>query len=126
MYPAALQFLSRGAGNVLSIMWFSMLWLLGIDSMFALVEGLATVITDTPRFRHVRKEKVAAIACILGFIGSIAFASDIGRPLLDVFDHYIINYGLFVTGSLEALTVSWIWGFKETREKCGRACAPCA
>ena len=122
VYPAALQFLSKGAANVLSIMWFGMLWLLGIDSMFALVEGVSTVITDTPRFRHLRKETVAGVACVLGFVGSIAFASDIGRPLLDVFDHYIINYGLFVTGSLEALTVSWIWGWQETKEKCGRAC----
>ena len=123
MYPVALQFLSRGAANIVAALWFLMLFLLGIDSMFALVEGIATVITDTPRFRHLRKETMAGVTCALGFIGSVAFASDIGRPLLIVFDHYIVNYGLFVTGSLEALTVSWIWGFRETKEKCGRACA---
>ena len=55
VYPAALQFISKGGANILSILWFGMLWLLGIDSMFALVEGVATVITDTPRFRHLSK-----------------------------------------------------------------------
>ena len=104
---------------MLSIMWFGLLWLLGIDSMFAMVEGVATVITDTPRFRHLRKEFVAGVACALGFVASLAFASDIGLPLLDVFDHYIINYGLFVTGALEAFAVSWVWGWKETKEKLG-------
>eukprot|EP00892_Ulva_mutabilis_P009295 jgi/Ulvmu1/6738/UM030_0073.1 len=119
VYPASLQFLSKGGANILSIMWFGMLFLLGIDSMFAMVEGVSTVITDTPRFRHLRKEAVAAVACVIGFIGSLAFASDIGLPLLDIFDHYIINYGLFVTGALEAFTVSWIWGWAETKQKLG-------
>jgi SNF family Na+-dependent transporter len=83
-----MQFLGRGGANVLSIMWFGTLWLLGIDSMFAMVEGVATVITDTPRFCHLKKEKVALWTCILGFLGSLVFVSDIGFYLLDAFDHY--------------------------------------
>ena len=122
VYPGALQFLSRGGANILAILWFGTLFLLGIDSMFALVEGIATVITDTPRFHHLRKETVAAVMCAAGFVGSVGFVSDIGRPLLDAVDHYVVNYGLFVTGALEALTVSWVWGWRETEEKCGRTC----
>ena len=126
VYPASLQYLSKGGANILSIMWFGMLFLLGIDSMFAMVEGVATVLTDTPRFRHVRKETVAAVKCVLGFLGSIAFISDIGFDLLDAFDHYIINYGLFLTGALEAYVVSWVWGFYEIEQKCGWRCGAAA
>lgn len=123
VYPASLQYLSRGGANILSIMWFGMLFLLGIDSMFAMVEGVATVLTDTPRFRHVRKEQIAAITCVLGFLGSVAFISDLGFALLDIFDHYIINYGLFLTGALEAYAVAWVWGWYEISKKCGQRCA---
>eukprot|EP00892_Ulva_mutabilis_P009294 jgi/Ulvmu1/6737/UM030_0072.1 len=123
VYPAAMQFMSRGAGTVLSVLWFGTLFMLGIDSMFALVEGVSTVVTDTPRFRHLRKEAVAAAMCAVGFVGSVGFVSDIGRPLLGAVDHYIVNYGLFVTGALEAVAVSWVWGYRETKQKCGRASA---
>ena len=41
VYPATMQYLGAGSANVLSIMWFGTLYLLGIDSMFAMVEGAA-------------------------------------------------------------------------------------
>ena len=34
-----MQYLGAGSANILSIMWFGTLYLLGIDSMFAMVEG---------------------------------------------------------------------------------------
>lgn len=120
MYPAALQYQNRGWANILAVLWFSMVFLLGIDSLFSHVEGLATVLTDTPRFRHVRKSTVAAMVCGIGLVGSIAFASDIGHALIESFDHYTINFGLFFIAILESYTVSWVWGWEETSRKCGR------
>lgn len=101
-----------------------MLFLLGIDTLFAHIEAAATVLTDTPRFRHVRKESVAAMVCALGFVVSLAFASSIGHALIDTFDHYVVSYGLFFTGALEAYTVSWVWGWQDIVKKCGYLCAP--
>jgi hypothetical protein len=40
VYPATMQYLDKGSANLLSILWFAMLFLLGIDSMFAMVEGM--------------------------------------------------------------------------------------
>ena len=94
-----------------------MLFLLGIDTLFAHIEAAATVLTDTPRFRHVRKESVAAMVCALGFVVSLAFASSIGHALIDTFDHYVVSYGLFFTGALEAYTVSWGVGVAGHREE---------
>lgn len=54
---------------------------------------MATIITDTPRFSHVRKERVALWACLLGFFCSVAFITDIGSFLFDIFDHFLLNYG---------------------------------
>lgn len=42
--------------------------------------GVATIITDTPRFAHLSKERVALWACGIGFMCSVAFVTDIGAP----------------------------------------------
>ena len=59
----------------------------------AVPSGVATIITDTPRFSHIRKERVALWACLLGFFCSVAFITDIGSFLFDIFDHFLLNYG---------------------------------
>jgi neurotransmitter:Na+ symporter, NSS family len=123
VYPAALQYLGRGSANILSIIWFAMIFLLGIDSLFSQVEATATVLTDTPRLRHHSKEMVSALICGLALMVSLAFASNIGLALIDSFDHYVINYALLFTGFLEAYTVSWVWGWGELSRKCGYTCA---
>lgn len=43
VYPTTMQYITRGWANVLSIMWFITLFLLGIDSLFALTEGVRTL-----------------------------------------------------------------------------------
>jgi hypothetical protein len=40
IYPAAMQYFDKGSANILSVLWFLMLSLLGIDSLFAMVEGV--------------------------------------------------------------------------------------
>jgi SNF family Na+-dependent transporter len=47
-----MQYLGKAGGNILSIMRFGTLFLLGVDSMFAMVESLASVIIDTPHFKR--------------------------------------------------------------------------
>ena len=118
-----MQFLGSGGGNVFSILWFGTLYLLGIDTLFAMVEGIATIITDTPRFNHLRKELVAGITCVIGFLISVAFITDVGFHLVDAFDHYFLNYGLMVVGAIEAYTIAWVWAWPEMAGRTGSTCA---
>ena len=46
--------------------------------------------------------------CILGFVVSIAFATNAGLYLLDIIDNFINNYGIVVVGLLEAFVIGWI------------------
>ena len=84
VYPATMQYLTKGGANVLSLMWFGVLWLLGIDSMFAMVEGVATVITDTPRFKHLRKVRFThcfSVACsTLAHFACAVYIAAVTRP----------------------------------------------
>ena len=59
--------------------------------MFAMVEGLSTILADAPRFAHIKKERVALWACAIGFMASVAFVTDLGIYLVDACDHYILN-----------------------------------
>lgn len=55
------------------------------------------------------------------FYAQVLFCA--GLALLDTFDHYTINYALFLTGAAEAYVISWVWGWRETADKCGTMCA---
>ena len=42
MYPATLPSFGKGTANIMGVFWFSSLLLLGIDSLFAMVEGVSS------------------------------------------------------------------------------------
>ena len=46
-----------------------------------------------------------------------------GTFLLDIFDHYVSEYGFFIVGALESLAIGWVWGWHEVQARCGTKCA---
>jgi neurotransmitter:Na+ symporter, NSS family len=66
-----------------------------------------------------KKERVALWICVLGFFCSVAFVTDIGIYLLDIFDHFLFNYALMVTGAMEAYVIAWVWAWPEMRDRTG-------
>ena len=46
--------------------------------------------------------------CLVGFLISIAFATNAELYLLDIMDNFINNYGIVVVGLLEAFVIGWI------------------
>ena len=65
------------------------LFLLGIDSAFALIEAVTTVVLDTKMFQHTAKWRVTLAVCIVAFFLSLMYATDAGLIFLDVIDFYI-------------------------------------
>jgi SNF family Na+-dependent transporter len=123
VYPATLQYLGKGTANIMSIFWFGTLATLGIDSLFAMVEGVVTLLTDTRRLAHYSRETVALWVCMLGFMGSTIYVSEISRYFLDIVEHYVLNYTLIFVGALQAYAVSWVWGWPECQARTGTLCA---
>mmetsp|Transcript_39107 Transcript_39107/g.99073 ORF Transcript_39107/g.99073 Transcript_39107/m.99073 type:complete len:630 (-) Transcript_39107:668-2557(-) len=120
VYPRGLSNFPAGVSNFMGVLFFFTLMNLGIDSAFSMVEGVTTVITDTPRFRHIRRESVALVTCGLAFLASTLFATDLGLYLLDSVDHYINNYGLQLVGIMECTSVGWIYGHSDCVARVGR------
>ena len=97
---------------------FLNLFLLGIDSAFAILEAALTVVKDSKFGENVSVWKMTAIACFLGWSTSLYYATDAGLNFLDVVDFYI-NFAMLAVGGFEAFSAGWIYGIEKSIEKIG-------
>lgn len=72
-----------------------------------------------------RKQTVALVVCVVGFMGSVIFVSDLGLWLFDAVQHIAVNYALILTGALEAYVIAWCWGWSEIEARTGKWYAFC-
>ncbi|XP_019853351.1 PREDICTED: sodium-dependent neutral amino acid transporter B(0)AT2-like [Amphimedon queenslandica] len=93
-----------------AVLFFIMLFLLGIDSQFAGMECLITVLLDSKKIRKIRKEILILIVCTLFFLVSFIFVLGNGLYLFQLFDQYASTLPLLFIGLCEVVTISWIFG----------------
>lgn len=108
-YPEAILQLPGGVAlqAIFGLSFFVMLFTLGIDSAFSIVEGIVVGLED--KFGWVRS-KVLAGVCIAGFAGGLIFATKAGLYWLDITDHWINDFNLLAIGVIECFLVAWIFG----------------
>ncbi|MBU0502593.1 MAG: sodium-dependent transporter [Candidatus Margulisbacteria bacterium] len=94
------------------VIFFGALAIAGISSGISLVEAFSRAITDKFYFN---RQVVVSSVCVLGFAGSLIFATGTGLYWLDIIDHYINQYGLVLAGILECLVVAWVLKAKVLR-----------
>jgi len=90
-YPMAISALPYA--SIWGFLFFFMLFLLGIDSVFAVVEANITDLKTV--FPKYSKPKLIASFCILSFIGGSMFCFGNGLYLLDTVDHWVGNFAIF-------------------------------
>ncbi|MCB1152906.1 hypothetical protein KDL45_04595, partial [bacterium] len=107
------------AVKLFGILFFVLLIMAGLTSSVSLVEALIAAVLD--KFPHAGRKRVVALVAAIGMTGSIAFAwpmvidkglaSDgtLGLSLLDMFDHWVFQYGLMICGLLECVLVGWVY-----------------
>ena len=86
-YPVVLLTLPGGIHWV-RLLFFT-LFLLGIDSAFALTDAVITVTADSVPGAKLSRKLIVSGWCILGFLTGLLYATDAGFVFLDVFDFYI-------------------------------------
>jgi len=111
-YPQAINQLPF-AQSAFGAVFFLTLIIAGISSGISLIEALACSIID--KF-NVNRGKLITIICILGFLGSVIFTTNIGLFVLDIVDHFINNYGLLVGGFIECILVGWFMKIRVMRQ----------
>jgi len=113
-YPEAISQLPGGAlvQVIFGLMFFLMLFTLGIDSAFSIVEGVVTGLVD--KFKWNRSKTLLAV-CFAGFAGGLIFATKAGLYWLDIVDYFTNNFNLIVIGIIECLLVGWVYGAGKMR-----------
>ncbi len=104
VYPKAIS--SMPFGDIFGVIFFFCLFVAGISSSISIVEAFTSAIID--KFGISRKMAVTSV-CIIGFIGSIVFATQAGLLWLDILDHFLTHYGLVVIGLFECILVGWLF-----------------
>lgn len=115
-YPAALSTVPGG------LIWvrflFFNLFLLGIDSAFALTEAVVAVAKDSI-IGSVASHRAIIVGTIsLGFLCGLIYATDAGLVFLDVIDFYI-NFIMLLIGFIKTFSAGWIYGMKGQVKKLG-------
>lgn len=121
-YPAVLSTLP-GAIHWVRILYFN-LFLLGIDSAFALTESVLTVIKDSVIGHKVSKKLVVGTVVGCGCISSVLYASDAGLIFLDVVDFYV-NFIMILIGFSKSFSAGWVYGLQRQLDKFGSKIVIC-
>ncbi len=77
---------------------------LAIDSLFSIVEGSSTAISD--KF-NLNKRKTTLTICIIDGVIGLFFVTAAGLAWLDIVDNWANSFTLILTGVLEAIVVGW-------------------
>lgn len=92
-----------------SILFFSMLLSLGIGSQIGILEGFISTLFDMPRFKHVSKPVLSAVACAFCMTIGLIFTTGAGEYFLTLFDTYGAM-GLTLIALTEIIAVMYVYG----------------
>lgn len=100
-------------GNVMSVLFFSMLLMLGFDSSFAWIESGISVLDDFLKKKEifVPRLTLTALLCLFLFLIGIPYCTEQGGFLLDVIDHFIGSYLILYSCAAEGIAFVLDFGF---------------
>ena len=104
-YPEGINMIPGITGNLTGIAFFLCLMAAGFTSFISLTEAFSAPFIE--KF-GVGRKKMYAITCISGFVASILIATKAGLYILDIVDYFCNNYGLLLTGILQAVACGWL------------------
>lgn len=109
-YPAIVNHLPLAP--LFGVLFFLMLLTLAIDSAFSLLEAAVAGLMDT--FGIGRRQVNISLAVIAVIIGLI-YTTGAGLYWLDMVDHFMTFYGLFIVGFFEAVIVGYFYSARKLR-----------
>jgi len=94
-----------------AILFFLMLFTLGLDSQFAIVETLLTGVLDFKPSLRPKKTLIVGIICLIGFLLGLPLCCPGGSLLLDLLDTYAANWPYLFIGLCELCIIAFVYGY---------------
>ncbi|XP_021362137.1 sodium-dependent proline transporter-like isoform X1 [Mizuhopecten yessoensis] len=102
---------------IFAFLFFFMLFTLGLDSQFAMMETVISGITDVfPRQLRSRKALFTFFCCMVGFVLGIPQTCKGGIYLLTLVDWYSGSYNLMIVSFVEIVGIIYVYGINNFRQ----------
>mmetsp|Transcript_136806 Transcript_136806/g.424925 ORF Transcript_136806/g.424925 Transcript_136806/m.424925 type:complete len:644 (+) Transcript_136806:90-2021(+) len=90
-----------------AFLFFLMLLCLGIDSEFAMIESVMTVIHDSNMAPNLSKPVLAAIVCGVSYVLGLVFVTQAGVYWFNLFDNYSCIVAMYFVTFMEVFWLMW-------------------
>nr|CAB3266316.1 sodium- and chloride-dependent neutral and basic amino acid transporter B(0+)-like [Phallusia mammillata] len=108
-YPEAIAQLP--VSPLWAILFFLMLFTLGLDSQFTILETVSTAIIDAyPRQLRSRRWQLMLVLSVVMFLLGLVCVTNTGIYWVDLIDHYAAGWGLLIVAVMELFGVCYIYG----------------
>ncbi|XP_055865027.1 sodium- and chloride-dependent glycine transporter 1-like isoform X2 [Biomphalaria glabrata] len=108
-YPSALSTLPLP--QLWSVLFFLMLFCVGLDSQFMHVQGVTTALLDCfPSVFKSRQTRLTLGLCLVSFLLGIPLCTQGGSYILNLLDWYIASFSVMLIVVIEVLVLAWIYG----------------
>lgn len=98
--------------QIWAVLFFLMLFTLGIDSQFGTLEGVVTSLVDMKLFPNLSKEYIIGVLCASCCAISMCFANGAGSYIFQLMDSFAGNFPLLIIALSECLSISYIYGVR--------------
>ncbi|KAM6412638.1 sodium-dependent neutral amino acid transporter B(0)AT3-like isoform 2-T2 [Pluvialis apricaria] len=96
-----------------AILFFVMLFCLGLSSMFGNIEGVFTPLLELRIIsKSIPKELLSGIICLICFLIALCFTLGSGSYWIDIFDRYAGSLPLLVIAFFEVIGVAYVYKIK--------------
>ncbi|KAI9531887.1 hypothetical protein NQZ68_037121 [Dissostichus eleginoides] len=103
--------------QIWAILFFTMLFSLGLSSMFGNLEAVLTPIKDLNLFpKWIPHELVTAIICLIAFSTALIFTLGSGNYWFEIFNGYVGSLPLLIVALFEIIGVIYVYGMKRFSE----------
>ncbi|GMT33325.1 hypothetical protein PFISCL1PPCAC_24622, partial [Pristionchus fissidentatus] len=122
-YPEAISHMPWP--GVWSFLFFFMLFMLGISTMFGLVEGIITCLCDSSPYLRAHHALTVCVTCLIScVIGLLCFCSQNGFHFFAIFNEFIGSFSLAVIIVFEIIVIVFVYGprhfFRDMEAQFGR------
>ncbi|ODM97620.1 Sodium-dependent nutrient amino acid transporter 1, partial [Orchesella cincta] len=91
-----------------AVIFFLMLFVLGIGSAVSLTGQLITIIRE--QYPSWKEWRVGLVMCLIGFCTGMVFITPGGQFILTLVNHNGADFIIYITAMLEIIAVSWVYG----------------